>query len=383
MNDKAVVKRKRGRPPKTARPEAVEEKADIQRPALDPAASRQPFTPDSVYLADSVDLLNAWDSGWADLVFADPPFNIGYTYDVYEDEKPYEHYVDWTRRWMAACKRALKPTGSFYIAIGDHYAAEVRMIGRELDLTLRNWIIWHYTFGQNNRRKFCLSHTHIFYFVCDPKEFTFNDRQIRFPSARHTVYQDRRGHPLGRLPDDTWDEFPRVCGTFKERAGWHGCQMPEALLSRIIRASSNEGETVLDPFAGSGTTLAAAAKLGRHFVGIDISPEYVRQCQARVKEALAVRDGSNNFLHIKDLDWPVLDEEALVQLYRDTQVPVATLAQIEPAMRCFLLCLKERTGRSYTKAAVVDKLRQLARQGGLPPIPTPAVARKRPGAGGR
>src|SRR5947209_8508762 len=86
-----------------------------------------------------------------------------------------------------------------------------------------------------------------------------------------TTTADARANPRGRLPDDTWilrpqelpkafgaDEdtwyFPRVCGTFKERAGWHGCQMPEQLLGRIIRACSNRGDVVLDPFAGSGTT---------------------------------------------------------------------------------------------------------------------------------
>jgi site-specific DNA-methyltransferase (adenine-specific) len=111
------------------------------------------------------------------------------------------------------------------------------------------------------------------------------------PSARQLVYGDRRAHPKGRLPDDTWilrpqdlpdgfqaDQdtwyFPRVCGTFKERTGWHGCQMPEQLLGRIIRASSDEGDTVLDPFAGSGTTLAVAKKLARRFIGFELSQEY-------------------------------------------------------------------------------------------------------------
>jgi len=323
--------------------------------------------PDTVHLGDCVHLLNNWPAGWADLVFADPPFNIGYTYDLYRDKMPYEHYVDWTRQWMAACRHALKPAGSFYIAIGDEYAAEVRMIGREMGLTLRNWIVWHYTFGQNTKEKFSRSHAHIFYFVCDPKDFTFNDRQIRFPSARHTIYKDRRGHPLGRLPDDTWDEYPRVCGTFRERAGWHGCQMPEALLARIIRASSNQGDIVLDPFAGSGTTLAAAAKLGRHFVGIDISPEYVTQCQARVTEAAALRERSLKHTPSDDLDWPILDEEALIQLYRDTQVTIDALEAAEPAVKCFAQCLAERTGRTYNARIVLAKLRQLSKT--LPPVP--------------
>lgn len=330
--------------------------------------SPQEFRTDTIFLADSVRLLNSWESGWADLIFADPPFNIGFTYDVYQDKKPYEQYVDWTETWMAACKRALKPSGSFYIAIGDEYAAEVRMIGRKLGLTLRNWIIWYYTFGQNMQSKFSRSHAHIFYFTCDVKAFTFNDNQIRYPSARHTVYRDRRGHPLGRLPNDTWDEFPRVCGTFKERAGWHGCQMPEGLLSRIIRTSSCEGETVLDPFAGSGTTLATAAKLGRHYIGIDISPEYTRQCERRIVEAKSARCKSLEHVSVEPLEWPSLHEEALIQLYRDTKVSIDALATIEPAMTCFLLCLKERTGTAYKAATVIAKLRQLQKSVSLPPL---------------
>ncbi len=330
-------------------------------------AVEQAFEVDAICQADSVALLNGWPGEWADLVFADPPFNIGYSYDVYKDKKPYDEYYRWTEAWMAACKRAMKPNGSFYIAIGDEYAAEVRIIGQKLGLTLRNWIVWHYTFGQNTQAKFSRSHVHIFYFVCDAKDHTFNDEQLRFPSARHTVYNDKRGNPLGRLPDDTWNEFPRVCGTFKERAGWHGCQMPEGLLARIIRASSNEGEVVLDPFAGSGTTLATAVKLGRRYVGIDISPEYVKQCQARVKEAAAVRAGSLKHEPAEELDWPVLHEEALVQLYRDTKVSVESLETIEPARRCFVLCLKERTGKVYDEQAVIAKLQQLAQRAVLPP----------------
>ena len=114
------------------------------------------------------------------------------------------------------------------------------------------------------------------------------------------VYGDRRANPTGRLPDDTWilrpqdlpdgfqaDEdtwyFPRVCGTFKERAGWHGCQMPEQLLGRIIRACSNEGELVLDPFAGSGTTLAVAKKLGRRFLGFELSEQYADRSKAAAR----------------------------------------------------------------------------------------------------
>jgi DNA modification methylase len=235
-----------------------------------------------------------------DLAFADPPFNIGYEYDVYEDNQEYYTYLDWTRQWMGAVCRVLKSTGTFWIAIGDEYAAEVKVIAQnDLKLSCRSWVIWYYTFGVNCTKKFCRSHAHLFHFVKNPKRFTFNNMAIRVPSARQLVYADSRGNPDGRLPDDTWIlrpqdlaegftpgentwYFPRVAGTFKERAGFHGCQMPEQLLGRIIRACSNENDLVLDPFAGTGTTLAVAKKLGRRWLGFEVSEKYVKKAKARL-----------------------------------------------------------------------------------------------------
>ena len=89
--------------------------------------------------------------------------------------------------------------------------------------------------------------------------------------------------------EDTW-YFPRVCGTFKERAGFHGCQMPERALGRIIDVSSNPGELVLDPFAGSGSTLIVAKKLGRDFLGFEMSENYAEQIRSRLD---AVRAGDS------------------------------------------------------------------------------------------
>lgn len=244
--------------------------------------------------------LSRLGDGAVDLAFADPPFNIGYDYDVYRDKLESENYLAWSRRWMAEVVRVLKPDGTFWLAIGDEYAAELKLLlQRELGLCCRSWVVWYYTFGVNCKSKFSRSHAHLFHMVKNPKQFTFNLDAIRVPSARQLVYGDRRANPTGRLPDDTWilrpqdlpegfqaDEdtwyFPRVCGTFKERAGWHGCQMPEQLLGRIIRACSNDGEMVIDPFAGSGTTLAVAKKLGRKFLGFELSEDYCRQVEERL-----------------------------------------------------------------------------------------------------
>lgn len=261
-----------------------------------------PLRGDALYNRDCVAGMKKLDDGVVDLAFADPPFNIGYDYDVYHDKLESRRYLDWSHLWTAEVARVLKPNGTFWLAIGDEYAAELKVMLQESHrLVSRSWVVWYYTFGVNCTNKFSRSHAHLFYMVKDPEAFTFNadDPAVRVPSARELVYGDKRANPKGRLPDDTWIlrpqdvpdgfaphentwYFPRVCGTFKERTGWHGCQMPEQLLGRIIRATSNEGDLVLDPFAGSGTTLAVAKKLKRHYVGFELSEQYAAQVRKRL-----------------------------------------------------------------------------------------------------
>ena len=265
------------------------------------------LTLDHLHHGDCLKLFAQVESGSVDLAFADPPFNIGYKYDVYDDVKSANEYLDWCKKWGSEIRRVLKPDGTFWLAIGDEYAAELKVLfHRDLGFSLRSWVVWYYTFGVNCTKKFSRSHAHLFHFVRDAKQFTFNDESIRVPSARQLVYADGRANPKGRLPDDTWVlrpqdlpegfapehdtwYFPRVCGTFRERAGFHGCQMPEQLLGRIIKASSNSGDLVLDPFGGSGTTLAAAKKLGRRWLGFELSADYVKKVRARL-DGIAVGD---------------------------------------------------------------------------------------------
>ena len=255
----------------------------------------------TLYQGDCISGLGQLEPASVDLVFADPPFNIGYEYDVYEDRRSSADYLAWSKMWGDAVYRALKPNGTFWLAIGDDFAAELKLLfQRDVGFYPRSWVIWYYTFGVNCTKKFNRSHTHLFHFVKDPDHFTFNDAAIRVPSARQLVYADGRANPKGRLPDDTWilrpqdvpekfqaDEdtwyYPRVCGTFKERAGFHGCQMPERLLGRIVEASSNPGELVLDPFAGSGSTLIVAKKLGRRYLGFECSENYYQQACDRLE----------------------------------------------------------------------------------------------------
>ena len=316
-------------------------------PAPSATASATDIDRNTIVLGDCIEQMRAWPAGSVDLVFADPPYNIGFKYDQYEDRLDCDKYIAWTEDWISAAADLLKPTGSMYILIGDEYAAETRLHLKRLQkqgkLLFRNWIIWHYTFGQRCRIKFNRSHAHLFYCVGSaavnqktgqPKSnitknppFTFNYDAVAVPSARLTTYNDARSNPKGKLPDDTWyQRFPnakdwyqrpqdaidasaklidqandpdapggyfdsdsdtwylsRLCGTFKEREQWHPCQLPESLLERIVRVSSNEGELVFDPFAGSGTTLTAANKLGRDWLGCELSADYRKRALKRIK----------------------------------------------------------------------------------------------------
>ena len=280
-----------------------------------------PLPRNELCVGDCIKLMDGWPVAGIDLIFADPPYNIGYKYDQYEDKRDDDDYIDWTKKWISACARLLKPTGSLYILIGDEYAAEVRLHLKQLErdhaLALRNWIVWHYTFGQNCRAKFNRSHAHLLYCVGpavfarggkgknNDLPFTFNRQAVAVPSARQTTYKDARANPVGKLPDDTWYLRPqeadgsyfrpgedtwymsRLCGTFKERQGWHPCQLPESLLERIIKVSSNPHDLVFDPFTGSGTTLAVAARLGRDWLGCELSSEYADKAQNRIEHVAA------------------------------------------------------------------------------------------------
>lgn len=264
------------------------------------------FEMDTILAGDCVTGMQAMPAESVDLIFADPPVNIGYEYDQYDDSRSTGEYLAWTRQWTAEAIRCLKPTGTMWVAIGDEYAAEMKTILHDNKLTIRNWVIWYYTFGVNTKAKFSRSHAHLLYMVKDSRSFTFNDSQIRVPSARQ-LDGDERADPDGRIPDDTWilrpQDIPesfqpdedtwhvrRVNGTFRERQGWHTCQMPEQILARIIRACSNAGDTILDPFVGSGTTPAVAKKLGRRFIGFELSVDYAHRAQQRVDP---VREGDS------------------------------------------------------------------------------------------
>lgn len=238
------------------------------------------------------------------LAFADPPFNIGFDYGEgeYADNLKGDEYRRWCQDWIAEVHRVLHPTGTFWLSIGDEYVSELDVVAKQCGFFKRCHVCWYYTFGVNSPGKFTRSHSHLLYFTKHQKKFTFNADSIRVPSARAMVYNDKRANPDGRLPDDTWilrpqeipegfpaDHdtwyFPRIAGSFHRRQPGAPNQMPEQLLGRVIRACSNPGDVVLDPFVGTGTTLVVAKKLDRKYLGYEISAAFAEPARKRIHAA--------------------------------------------------------------------------------------------------
>jgi len=249
-------------------------------------------------------------AGTVDLIFADPPFNWKRAYDEWDDGLPHNEYLDFTYKWLDLCVEALRPGGALWVNIPDDWAAEIvmhlkyqQLDGKYLTaaparMTMVNWCIWHYRFGQNTTVRFINSKVHAFYFVKPGGDAVWNPHEVLEESDRRAIYADARtedkndGMPAGmRVPMDVWygKFWGRVQGNSKERRGYHDNQLPELYLARVVRACSNPGDLVMDPFLGSGTTGVVAHELGRNFIGCEYSAKNAASSLERIK-AGPVRD---------------------------------------------------------------------------------------------
>jgi site-specific DNA-methyltransferase (adenine-specific) len=234
------------------------------------------------------------------LIIADPPYNLGMAYDAYEDKRPLAAYLAWTRQWLSRMSEIAHPHASLWVFMSALLTSEVDVIAKSLGWRQRATVCWYYTFGNNTPKNFTPSHTNILYYTKHKTKFTFNADAIKVPSARQAKYKDKRAKAGGRLPDDTWILFPeqlpdgfdpagdvwlqsRVCGTFKAREAVSPNQLPLPIVQRIIRVCSDEGDPVLDPFCGTGTTAVACQQLSRECWTCDISEACVTATQSRLQ----------------------------------------------------------------------------------------------------
>ena len=244
-----------------------------------------------IYIGDCIEILPYFPAESVNLIFADPPFNIGVKYGAYNDRKPRAEYLQWTYQWLDECLRVLAPQGSIWLNLPDDIAAEAVIHLKNRGLTMINWCMWHYRFGQHGDGKFINSKTHVPYSVKDPEKRIWNPEAILELSDRAAKYNDKRTfvkdhHKGQRVPLDVWygPNWGRIQGNNKERRPSHPNQIPEVYMQRVILACSNKSDLVLDPFLGSGTTSTIARFFNRRSIGIEINPSYAASAFERIQE---------------------------------------------------------------------------------------------------
>lgn len=236
---------------------------------------------------DCLDVMQQIPSDSIDVTFADPPFNLNKKYNTYKDHKDTDAYLNWCRQWILEMVRITKPSGSIFIHNIPkwllYYAGFLNEVA-----DFRHWIAWDAPTTPMGKT-LQPSHYGILFYAKNQRENKFYE--IRYPHKRCRkcgyLLKDYGGkkkilHPFGPLVSDTWSDIHRI--RHNKHRDPHPCQLPVHLLERLILMSTDEGDVILDPFMGTGTTAVAAARLGRNVIGIDLDPQYVEITQRKLAQ---------------------------------------------------------------------------------------------------
>ena len=250
-----------------------------------------------LYECDALEAMEQLPIGIFDLSVTSPPYNIG---KEYETKTSVESYIEWSRKWISQVHDLCKPHGALWLNLGY---MEVPGIGRAVPIAYLLWdktdfyllqeIVWNYGAGVATKRIFSPRNEKFLWLVKSSTNYTFNLDAVRDPNVKYPNQKKNgklRVNPLGKNPTDTW-QFPKVTtgsGLTGQRASpertKHPAQFPVSVIDRIIKACSNSGELILDPFMGSGTTAEVAVRNGRNAIGFEIKPEYISIAAERLEQ---------------------------------------------------------------------------------------------------
>lgn len=256
----------------------------------------KPYYEEDNILLYNVDSLTAVkkieNQNLVDLTVTSPPYNIG---KEYENVMSIDEYIKWTEQWVNIVYKATAPKGSFWLNVG-YLKFEKKgkavpipyLIWDKTDFYMIQELIWSYGAGVSARKSLSPRNEKVLWYVKDSNEYTFNLDSIRDPNVKYPN-QKKNGklkvNPLGKNPGDVW-YIPKVTSgrnrSSVERTA-HPAQTPIELFKRLILASSNPGDLVLDPFVGSGTAMVAAKRLDRIGIGFDLNNEYLDMAIERIE----------------------------------------------------------------------------------------------------
>ena len=239
-----------------------------------------------VHCGDAVEMLSQYPDDSVDLAFADPPYNLDKSYGAYDDELDKDRYLSWCEEWLAEYIRVLKPTGSLYVLNLPRWTMHHANFLRR-HMCLQNWIVWDAL--SEPRGKLMPAHYGLLFCTKHPTQFTFNYEEVasidsRIYCLRGSCLRSRKAKEIDEKEPftDLWWDIHRI--KHRRDRDRHPCQLPDALMERIIRLSTNPGDVVLDALCGAGTTPVIAAKLGRRYVAIDVDQFYVDLTRRKIAE---------------------------------------------------------------------------------------------------
>lgn len=269
-------------------------------------------------VADVLGFLRDQPTNSVDLAFADPPFNLAKRYSTTSDQLRLTDYYTWCEEWLWELARVTGPTGSVVVHNIPRHLMHFGTILNDTGMDFRHWIAWNSPATPRGRTLQPDHYGFLWYGWSDRPKFN----RVRYPhsTCRHCkkMLADYGGygvqaHPFGPLCSDVWNDLYRI--KHKSERVDHPCQLPIAVMERLILMLTDEGDLVLDPFVGAGTTAVASARLGRNFVGCDISPKYVELAQRWVDTATPTKVGDawvsckgDKIVTICDKDWPIIME---------------------------------------------------------------------------
>ena len=243
---------------------------------------------DSLINADILECIDQIEDSSVDLIIADPPYNLGKDYGNDSDRQNADDYLKWSKKWIDALTPKLKETGSLYIFLTWQYAPEIFCLLKQ-KMTMINEIIWDRrvpSMGGTTRR-FTSVHDNIGFFAKDKKQYYFDLDAVRIPydpltkkKRSRSIFVGSKWLEVGYNPKDVWS-ITRLHRQDPER--WdHPTQKPLAIIERMIRSSCPEGGVVLDPFAGSGSTIDACIRQNRHYIAVEMNTDYCQMIERRI-----------------------------------------------------------------------------------------------------
>jgi adenine-specific DNA-methyltransferase len=265
-----------------------------------------------------------------DLIFTSPPYNLGKAYSDYSDDRDLDEYLEWQEAVIKDCIECLSEFGSICWQVGNYVNnglvvpldLELHPIFTGANLKLRNRVVWHFGHGLHCNRRFSGRYEVVLWYT-KSEDYKFNLDPVRVPSKypnKKHFKGPKRGqlssNPLGKNPSDVWDDddhaiedvwdIPNVKHNHPEKLG-HPCQFPIGLVTRFIRALTDEGDSVFDPFLGVGTTAAAAAMWKRRYWGCELNKHYFASARNRIELA------ANGLLQFRDPDKPIYKPPSAVR----------------------------------------------------------------------